>query len=83
MTSELRADVSSPIAAFFSRTMTSRPASASSRAIARPTTPAPMTTVSVLSLIACVPRPENERGFSQPQHYVSTLELDAGARRSC
>src|SRR5690606_20935261 len=45
-TSELRDEVSSPIAAFFSRTSTSRPASASSRAMASPTTPAPMTTMS-------------------------------------
>src|SRR6185503_14237142 len=51
MTSELRAEISSPTPAFFSSTMTSRPLSASSRAIARPTTPAPMTTTSVLSLI--------------------------------
>src|SRR5436853_7587741 len=49
MTSELRELVCVPIASSASSTMTSRPASASSRAIARPTTPAPTTTASTRS----------------------------------
>src|SRR5882672_12307279 len=50
MTSELRELVCVPIASSASRMMTSRPAMASSRAIARPTTPAPTTTASTLSM---------------------------------
>src|SRR5438552_2557210 len=49
ITSELRELVCVPIASSASRMITSRPASASSRAIARPTTPAPTTTASTLS----------------------------------
>src|SRR5258705_6520355 len=50
ITSELRELVCVPIASSASRMMTSRPAIASSRAIARPTTPAPMTTASTFSM---------------------------------
>src|SRR3954452_16926556 len=50
MTSELRELVCVPIASSASRMMTSLPASASSRAIARPTTPAPTTTTSTRSM---------------------------------
>src|SRR2546421_346387 len=50
MTSELRELVCVPIASSASRMMTSRPAIASSRAIASPTTPAPTTTASTLSM---------------------------------
>ena len=46
ITPELRLEVSCPIPLPRSRTSTSRPASASARAIARPTTPAPITTAS-------------------------------------
>src|SRR2546422_10764863 len=49
ITSELRELVCVPIASSASRMTTSRPASASSRATARPTTPAPTTTASTLS----------------------------------
>src|SRR2546422_267760 len=49
ITSELRELVCVPIASSASRMITSRPASASSRAIASPTTPAPTTTASTLS----------------------------------
>src|SRR5512138_722692 len=49
ITSELRELVCVPIASSLSRITTSRPASASSRATARPTTPAPTTTASSLS----------------------------------
>src|SRR6185369_12820681 len=49
MTSELRELVCVPIASSASTITTSRPASASARATARPTTPAPMTTASTLS----------------------------------
>src|SRR5437870_3306543 len=50
ITSELRELVCVPIASSASRMITSRPASASSRATARPTTPAPTTTASTLSM---------------------------------
>src|SRR5205085_4959220 len=50
ITSEFRELVCVPIASSASRMMTSLPASASSRAIARPTTPAPTTTVSTRSM---------------------------------
>src|SRR6185369_10407232 len=46
MTSELRELVCVPIASSPSRITTSRPASASARATARPTMPAPITTAS-------------------------------------
>src|SRR6266850_5053508 len=49
ITSELRELVWVPIASSASRMITSRPAMASSRAMARPTTPAPTTTASTLS----------------------------------
>src|SRR2546427_8706238 len=49
ITSELRELVCVPIASSASRMITSRPASASSRATARPTTPAPTTTAATLS----------------------------------
>src|SRR2546428_9691845 len=49
ITSELRELVCVPIASSASRMITSGPAIASSRAIARPTTPAPTTTASTLS----------------------------------
>src|SRR3954468_3256244 len=49
ITSELRELVWVPIASSASRITTSRPAIASSRAMARPTTPAPMTMASSLS----------------------------------
>src|SRR5438128_1520167 len=61
MTSELRALVCVPIADSASITMTSRPASASSRAIARPTTPAPITAQSMLSAIVPYRRKPVER----------------------
>src|SRR5665647_445086 len=51
MTSLLRELVSVPIAPASSRITTSRPASASARAHARPTTPAPMTTQSTRSMM--------------------------------
>src|SRR5690242_13487121 len=50
MTSLLRELVSVPIASVASSTITSRPCSASARATARPTTPAPMTTQSAVSV---------------------------------
>src|SRR5258708_11281652 len=50
ITSELRELVCVPIASSAWRMITSRPASASSRAMARPTTPAPTTTASTLSM---------------------------------
>src|SRR5205823_2196858 len=50
ITSELRELVCVPIASSASRITTSRPAMASSRATARPTTPAPTTTASTLSM---------------------------------
>src|SRR6185295_17720894 len=49
MTSELRELVWVPIASSLSRITTSRPARASARATARPTTPAPITTASSFS----------------------------------
>src|SRR4051812_451094 len=49
ITSELRELVWLPMASSASRITTSRPASASSRATARPTTPAPITTASTRS----------------------------------
>src|SRR6266496_3369668 len=49
ITSELRELVCVPIASSASRMITSRPAIASSRATARPMTPAPTTTASTLS----------------------------------
>src|SRR5712691_571567 len=53
MTSELRELLCAPIASSASRMITSRPAVASARATARPTTPAPMTTDSTLSKLGC------------------------------
>src|SRR6185369_13517398 len=50
MTSLLRDEVSLPMRSAFSRRMTSCPAMARRRAMARPTTPAPMTTVSTSSM---------------------------------
>lgn len=47
MTSELRLEVSVPKAPAASSSSTARPARASCRAMARPTTPAPMTATSV------------------------------------
>jgi hypothetical protein len=52
MTSLLREDVSEPIQRSFSSTSTSRPPRASARATASPTTPAPTTTHSTLSVMA-------------------------------
>src|SRR5688572_15144490 len=49
ITSELRELVCEPIASSASRITTSRPARASARATARPTTPAPITTASSFS----------------------------------
>src|SRR6185369_16088730 len=57
ITSELRELVCVPIASSASRITTSRPASASARATARPTTPAPITTHSTLSM-ACFSKVE-------------------------
>ncbi len=51
MTSELRELVPVPMASVASATSTSRPVRASARAIARPTTPAPMTTQSISALM--------------------------------
>src|SRR5512134_3357222 len=50
MTAELRELVWVPIASSASRITTSRPAMASARATARPTTPAPITTASSFSM---------------------------------
>src|ERR1700733_14317644 len=50
ITSLLRDDVTVPMPSAASRTITSRPACASRRAIARPITPAPITTHSTLSI---------------------------------
>src|SRR5882672_9978586 len=50
ITSELRDEVTVPIASAASRTITSRPAWARRRATARPITPAPITTHSTLSI---------------------------------
>src|SRR5580698_9270786 len=50
ITSLLRDEVTVPIPSAASRMMTSRPACASRRAIARPITPAPTTTHSTLSI---------------------------------
>ena len=50
MTSLLRDEVTVPIASAAYRMINSRPARASRRAIARPITPAPMTTHSTLSI---------------------------------
>src|SRR4051812_13120181 len=50
MTSELRELVCLPIASSASRITTSRPAVANARATARPTTPAPITAASTLSM---------------------------------
>src|SRR4030081_2944844 len=50
ITSLLRDDVTVPIPSAASSTTTSRPACASCRAIARPITPAPITTHSTLSI---------------------------------
>src|SRR6266404_6689397 len=65
ITSELRELVCVPIASSASSTITSRPASASSRAIARPTTPAPTTTASTRSKLAL---DSNEAAFQGPYH---------------
>src|SRR3954451_7130362 len=66
MTSELRELVCVPMASSASRMMNSRPASASSRAMARPTTPAPTTTASTRSMAYPALEPEDapcgERG---------------------
>jgi len=63
ITSLLRDEVTVPMPSAASRMMTSRPACASRRAIARPITPAPITTHSTLSirrldpeLLAAAPR---------------------------
>src|ERR1039457_955054 len=53
MTSEFRLLIPVPIALSDSSTMTSRPARAIAWATARPTTPAPMTTQSILSVMNC------------------------------
>src|SRR3569832_2478392 len=50
MTSLLRELVSMPIAGLASPTATSRPACANARAAARPLTPAPLTTHSIISI---------------------------------
>src|SRR3546814_16234139 len=65
MTTELRELVCVPNAGSASRMVTSRPASASSRAMARPTAPAPMTAQS----IGCmdIPRPMLAGAYGQVQ----------------
>src|ERR1035441_8215422 len=55
MTSEFRLLIPVPIAPSVSNTSTSRPDSARARAVARPTTPAPMTTQSTCSVVAIDP----------------------------
>src|SRR4051812_24713058 len=64
MTSEFRELVCVPIASSDSRITTSRPASASARATARPTTPAPITTASTFSK-GETPLEEERRGAGQ------------------
>src|SRR6476646_11336237 len=59
ITAELRELVCVPIASSASRITTSRPDRASARATARPTTPAPITTHSTLSM----------SGFSEKQFF--------------
>src|SRR5688572_17911972 len=66
ITSELRELVWLPIASSASRITTSRPAMASARATARPTTPAPITTAS---------------SFSTQQQPLEKEGADAGERR--
>src|SRR5687768_17356107 len=66
ITSELRELVCEPIASSASRITTSRPARASARATARPTTPAPITTAS---------------SFSTQQEPLEHEGADAGERR--
>src|SRR2546421_411824 len=62
ITSELRELVCVPIASSASRMITSRPAIASSRATARPTTPAPTTTASTLSMALSTREPAFDAG---------------------
>src|SRR6266568_2388724 len=62
MTSELRELVCVPMASSPSRITTSRPARASARATARPTTPAPMTTASSFSTQQPPPREVSHQG---------------------
>src|SRR6185295_18842046 len=66
ITSELRELVCVPIASSASKMTTSRPAMASSRAMARPTTPAPTTTASTLSMALSMREPPFEGDGGQP-----------------
>src|SRR6185437_554136 len=73
MTSLLRELVPVPMASSASSTRVSRPRSASARAIARPTTPAPMTTQSIFSAIF----------NASPWRDAGRLYGGAGASRAC
>ncbi|KAG1310508.1 hypothetical protein G6F63_016369 [Rhizopus arrhizus] len=69
MTSELRELVPVPMASVASATSTSRPDWASARAIARPTTPAPMTTQSTSTLMALSFRTGNPPGSGRSRRH--------------
>src|SRR5271155_5290604 len=74
MTSELRLLIPVPIECCASSTRTSRPAWASARATASPTTPAPMTTASTWFIYALGPR--------RPCVYATTQLSDAHRGRT-
>src|ERR1700761_1515794 len=79
ITSLLRDDVSVPIPSVGSRMITSRPAIASARATARPTTPAPATTQSTSSTVESPHRPGGHRVRLGTERSPDMLTLKAGA----
>src|SRR5713101_9172296 len=85
MTSLLRELVAVPIAPSASRTITSRPASASDLATARPATPAPITTESTRSAgiggQACAILRVEPDGDKQGSHYPSDA-IDGRSRKT-
>src|SRR6267154_1072955 len=85
MTSLLRELVAVPIAPSASRTITSRPASASDLATARPATPAPITTESTRSAgmgaHACAILRVQPDGDKQGSHYPSDA-IDGRSRKT-
>src|SRR5512147_1919580 len=80
MTSELRELVTVPNVSAASRTSTSRPASASSRATASPTAPAPMTAQSQVSSIPPSPFSLFARRVACPEHPPPRNESRASDR---
>ena len=75
ITSLLRDEVSVPMPSAASRTITSRPASASARATARPTTPAPTTTQSTDSTRSSLAQSATRKRGLKTQRGIGTASI--------